>query len=51
MKWLGQSAGVRGDWLTPDVATVTRKVVARDNVKAVVYVPIGFVCDHLGNII
>lgn len=45
MAW--QSAGVRGDWLTPDVATVTRKVVARDNVKAVVYVPIGFVCDHL----
>lgn len=45
MAW--QSAGVRGDWLTPDVATVTREVVARDNVKAVVYVPIGFVCDHL----
>lgn len=45
MAW--QSAVVRGDWLTPDVATVTRKVVARDNVKAVVYVPIGFVCDHL----
>lgn len=42
-----QSAGVRGDWLTPDVAAVTREVVARDNVKAVVYVPIGFVCDHL----
>ncbi|WP_295180442.1 ferrochelatase [Veillonella sp.] len=45
MAW--QSAGVRGDWLTPDVATVTREVVDRDNVKAVVYVPIGFVCDHL----
>ncbi|WP_164726542.1 ferrochelatase [Veillonella ratti] len=45
MAW--QSAGVRGDWLTPDVATVTREVVVRDNVKAVVYVPIGFVCDHL----
>lgn len=45
MAW--QSAGVRGDWLTPDVAAVTREVVARDNVKAVVYVPIGFVCDHL----
>lgn len=42
-----QSAGVRGDWLTPDVETVTREVVERDAVKSVVYVPIGFVCDHL----
>ena len=42
-----QSAGVRGDWLTPDVETVTREIVTKNDVKAVVYVPIGFVCDHL----
>lgn len=43
MAW--QSAGVRGDWLTPDVAEVTRQVA--NSVEAIVYVPIGFVCDHL----
>lgn len=43
MAW--QSAGVRGDWLTPDVAEVTRQVA--QHVEAIVYVPIGFVCDHL----
>lgn len=45
MAW--QSAGVRGDWLTPDVATVTKEVADDQAVRTVVYVPIGFVCDHL----
>lgn len=43
MAW--QSAGVRGDWLTPDVMEVTRKVA--QEADAIVYAPIGFVCDHL----
>lgn len=42
-----QSAGVRGDWLTPDVETVTRQVAESGKVTTIVYVPIGFVCDHL----
>ncbi len=41
-----QSAGVRGDWLTPDVETVTKEIEASDY-EAVIYVPIGFVADHL----
>lgn len=45
MAW--QSAGVRGDWLTPDVETVTEEVAAKETVDTVIYVPIGFVCDHL----
>ncbi len=40
-----QSAGVRGDWLTPDVLTVTREQGKPGD--TMVYVPIGFVCDHL----
>lgn len=43
MAW--QSAGVRGDWLTPNVETVTEEVASK--VTSIIYVPIGFVCDHL----
>ena len=43
MAW--QSAGVRGDWLTPDVLEVTKELSTA--VKQIIYVPIGFVCDHL----
>ncbi|MDY3973429.1 MAG: ferrochelatase [Veillonella caviae] len=45
MAW--QSAGVRGDWLTPDVEAVTQEVAAKTEAQTVIYVPIGFVCDHL----
>ena len=43
MAW--QSAGVRGDWLTPDVLEVTKELST--TVKQIIYAPIGFVCDHL----
>ena len=43
MAW--QSAGVRGDWLTPDVLDATKEF--SDTVTKLIYVPIGFVCDHL----
>lgn len=45
MAW--QSAGVRGDWLTPDAEAVTREVVRQGGYARVLYVPLGFISDHL----
>ena len=41
-----QSAGTRGEWLTPTVEAVTEQVGA-DGYTHVVYIPIGFTCTHM----
>lgn len=43
-----QSAGNTPEpWLGPDVQDLTRKLFDQHHYKAFVYVPVGFVCDHL----
>lgn len=41
-----QSAGTRGEWLTPTVETVTEQAGA-EGYTHVVYIPIGFTCTHM----
>lgn len=41
-----QSAGTRGEWLTPTVETVTEQAGAEGH-SHVVYMPIGFTCTHM----
>ena len=41
-----QSAGTRGEWLTPTVETVTEQAGA-EGYTHVVYMPIGFTCTHM----
>ncbi len=41
-----QSAGTRGEWLTPTVESVTEQASADGNTH-VVYIPIGFTCTHM----
>ena len=41
-----QSAGTRGEWLTPTVETVTEQASA-EGYTHVVYIPIGFTCTHM----
>jgi protoporphyrin/coproporphyrin ferrochelatase len=43
-----QSAGNTPEpWLGPDVQDLTRELAEEKQVKAFVYAPVGFVCDHL----
>ena len=43
-----QSAGNTPEpWLGPDVQDLTRDLYNKDGYKAFVYVPVGFVADHL----
>ncbi|MEW9051357.1 MAG: ferrochelatase [Neobacillus sp.] len=43
-----QSAGNTPEpWLGPDVQDLTRELAEEEKVKAFVYAPVGFVCDHL----
>jgi protoporphyrin/coproporphyrin ferrochelatase len=43
-----QSAGKTPEpWLGPDVQDLTRTLANEHNYKAYVYVPVGFVCEHL----
>ena len=41
-----QSAGARGEWLTPTVEAVTEQA-SIDGYTHVVYIPIGFTCTHM----
>ena len=41
-----QSAGTRGEWLTPTVEAVTEQAGA-EGYTHVVYIPIGFTCTHM----
>ncbi len=41
-----QSAGIRGEWLTPTVESITEQVSA-EGYTHVVYIPIGFTCTHM----
>ena len=41
-----QSAGTRGEWLTPTVESITEQASA-DGYTHVVYIPIGFTCTHM----
>ena len=41
-----QSAGARGEWLTPTVEAVTEQAGA-EGYTHVVYIPIGFTCTHM----
>ena len=41
-----QSAGTRGEWLTPTVETVTEQAGVEGHTH-VVYLPIGFTCTHM----
>ena len=41
-----QSAGTRGEWLTPTVETVTEQAGVEGHTH-VVYIPIGFTCTHM----
>ncbi|MCL6574404.1 MAG: ferrochelatase [Bacillus sp. (in: Bacteria)] len=43
-----QSAGNTPDpWLGPDVQDLTRDIYEKNQYKAFVYIPVGFVCEHL----
>jgi len=43
-----QSAGQTPEpWLGPDVQDLTRDLYKENNYKAFVYIPVGFICDHL----
>ena len=46
LAYQSRSGGPRDPWLEPDVNDVLRDLAARGE-KAVVVVPIGFVCDHV----
>lgn len=41
-----QSAGTRGEWLTPTVESITEQASA-EGYTHVVYIPIGFTCTHM----
>lgn len=41
-----QSAGTRGEWLTPTVEAVTKQA-STEGYTHVVYIPIGFTCTHM----
>ncbi len=41
-----QSAGTRGEWLTPTVETVTEQA-STEGYSHLVYIPIGFTCTHM----
>lgn len=46
-KFAWQSQGIRGgEWLTPDIPETLSKVVS-EGYKTVVFVPVGFVADHV----
>lgn len=41
-----QSAGARGEWLTPTVESITEQA-SKEGYTHVVYIPIGFTCTHM----